>query len=583
MIVHSLRQYLPLFVALFIVLLGAGCNPALDELATMDSEVRYQAGDNKQWAQPDWDDTSWPLSPLLALPDDPQVLWIRFDVPVQSVETLGISAAGAVAREIYWDGVLVGKAGSVGSDRASEIPGPIDAAFRIPDSLATPGTHLVAIRVSSFHRPESASGLLMNFVSGDYGTLKIAPLLSNGVPLLFLGGFVLVALYYAGLYAADQQRTPYLLTALLCLAVAGLLIAESWREAFGYTYDLHTIRINIIEGLTAAVGLLLSTTFAIQFDLTRKWQILAGLLTCIVLALLLIQDHETSAYTVFTISLIAALAITSWATWRKLSGARLALVGVIICFIALLFAGHDFMDGAFFPAFGILVAGLLTSVGLQTREERRRLAVARAAADRLETELLKKHLQPHFLMNTLTSIMEWVETDPAQGAKAMEALATEFRALVDISGERLIPMSRELALCNAHLKVMGFRQAIQFELEVVDVNVQDLIPPAVIHTLIENAITHNAYTEGNVTFTLTEKRAGNQIANLRTLELQTPIAPTNQETTKSAGVLPAKEGGGLRYIRSRLEEAAPGQWQLASNAQDGMWVTTIAFPTGGVL
>lgn len=554
---------------LTMLLLGTGCQSTVQNSFTSNTTTRYQQGDDIRWAQPDWDDTAWPQSQILDLPDEPRVFWMRLDIPVYETETLGLSIAGAVAREVYWDGVFIGRAGHVGSNFKSEQAGPIDAVFRIPDSLATTGQHTLAVRVSSFRRPQNTSGLLMKIVAGDYRELTTTPLRSAGIPLLFLGGFILVALYYGVLYFADRRRLPYLFTAMLCLAVAALLIAESLRTTIGYTYDLHAVRLGFIEALTIAVGVLLATTFAVQFEFPKR-RILVGVLALAAgIALMLIEDHETSTYAVFVISLATATGVTGWAFRHKKSGGFLALTGVVMCFGVLLLTGYDFMDGAFFPAFGVLMAGLLISLGLQTRAQRQRHAMALATAARLETELLKKHLQPHFLMNTLTSVLEWIETNPALGARAIEALAAELRALTDVSGEQLIPMCRELALCRTHLEVMGYRQAVQFELETAGIDTDAYIPPAVIHTLIENAITHNAYKPGKVIFTLHETRTDRQ----RQLVLSTPLAGAIRQ--------PRPEGGGLRYVRARLEEALPGRWALRSGEESGAWVTHIEISERG--
>lgn len=554
-----------------LLLFSFGCNPAPDYLWTAGVDARYHAGDDLRWAHPAWDDANWPRSTVLGLPDTLDIMWVRLDVPVLEVQTLGLDVKGAVAREVFWDGILVGKGGQVGTSAAGEQAGPIDTVFRIPDSLARPGNHLVAVRLSTFKRPPGTAGLLMHFVAGDYTSLVAAPLRAAGVPLLFLGGFVLIALYYSALYVADRQRLPYLLTAMLCLAVSALLAAESWRDTIGYTYDWHAVRIGMIEGLTAAVGCLLVATFAFQFRIPRRWTLMGGLAVAVGATLFLIADHEASTYAVFGIALVVAIGITGWALLAHQPGALLAFFGVLICLGALLVTGYDFMEKAFFPAFSVLVAGLLTSVGLQTRDERQRHAVARATAARLEAELLKKQLHPHFLMNTLTSLLEWVETDPATGARAIEALAVELRALNDISGERLIPMARELALCRAHLEVMGYRRNVQFELDAAGVDTDAFIPPAVIHTLIENAVTHNTHQSGKVIFTLRETF----LSDTRRLVLQIPLA--------EAGPASPKEGGGLRYVRARLEEAAPGQWHLLSMEIDGAWVTQIDIKSGGFI
>ncbi|GAB5536257.1 MAG: hypothetical protein Rubg2KO_25060 [Rubricoccaceae bacterium] len=550
---------------LLLSLLAVGADCAAQTV--QPTEGRFRAGDDLRWAQPDWDDGDWDRRGLLDTPDTSAVLWGRFRLQLEgAIEAPGLVVSAAAAREVYWDGVLIGRAGRVGTDRESEAPGPIDAVFSIPDSLATPGDHVVAIRFSTFRRPASAAGLLLDVEVIDVLASARSTSWAFLVPLIFLGGFLLVALYYGVLYAADRTRAPVLLTSVLCLAVALLLIAESWRTVVGYTYDLHGVRLGLINGLTWAVGVLLVATFAVQFRAPRGRRIVTALGVGAGLALLVFGDHEKGTYAVFALALAVALGLTVWAVRHRQPGAALALGGVGICAAALLWTGLDFMESAFFPAFGVLVAGLLTSLGLQTREARRQHEATLAAAARLEAELLKKHLHPHFLMNSLASVIEWVERDPAQGVQALEALADELRALGEVSGETTIPMRRELALCRAHLRVMSFRHDVQLELDVEGVALDRPIPPAVLHTLIENAVTHNAYPPGAVTLTLREDRAGDACR----LTLRAPLA--------SSTALVGPEGGGLRYVRARLEEAMPGQWALASSVEDGAWVTRIDLP-----
>jgi len=559
-----------LFHRLTILILAfalAGCAVEGDA----DSVVRYQQGDNQQWAAPDWDDSGWDEAALLSIQDATGIMWIRQSIRTKKLKTLGLSVAGVVAREVYWDGVLIGSAGRVGVDKEAEVVGPVDRVFRIPDSLSAPGQHVVAVRISNFHKPSSITGLRMAIEHGEYRDLVGGSFNTGIIPLFFLGGFILIALYYAVLFINDYRRLPYLLTSLLCLSVAGLLTAESWRPLIGYTYNYHALRISLIDVLTGIVGLLLSATFAYQFRIAKKWIVIGALAVILSLALLLIEDHETGTYVAFVFSLLSALSISGWASLRGASGSYLALTGVVICLVTLIVSGYDFMEEAFFPAFGLLIVGLLTSVSLQIREERKQHAVAVATAVRLENQLLKKHLQPHFLMNTLTSIIEWVETDPEQGAKAIEALASELRKLSDVSGNRLISMGQELALCKAHLEVMGYRHGVIFELHDEGVDKGKMIPPAVIHTLVENAVTHNAYPPGEITFMLKEFFE----ANRRHLVLETPFLGESKDRQSS--------GSGLRYVEARLQEIAPHEWKLSSGAENGMWVTHIELPATGLM
>ena len=334
----------------------------------------------------------------------------------------------------------------------------------------------------------------------------------------------------------------------------------------GYDYDLHLVRLWAVTALTCAVGWLLAAVFVVQFGVPRGRAALAALAVGVGLCVAAAGGYDGKAYAVFAVSLACALAVTGWAAVRRRPGAGWALAGVAVCLGTLVTTGFRFLDAAFFPAFGLLTAGTLAGLGLQARDERERHAASRAEAARLEAELLRKHLQPHFLMNALTSVVEWVETDPATGARALDALADELRALSEVSGERLIPMCREIELCRAHLAVMGYRRDVRFSLDAEGVDPDAPIPPAVLHTLVENAVTHNAYPPGPVTLTLREQRADG-----RRLVLRAPLAGEPRGD--------GRDGGGLRYVRARLEEAFPGRWALSSGAEGGAWVTRIDLPT----
>ena len=554
-------------LVLLVLLAGLACGVAHGQPGFDPSDVRVRVGDDARWARPDWDDGDWATRWLYSPPDTAAVLWIRQRVAVgPGARPLGIAVYAVAAREVYWDGVLVGRSGRVGADAASEVPGPIDAVHAIPDSLAGAGTHTVALRLSTFHRPSSVGGYVHGVAVGDVRALARAPLRGTLVPLLFLGGFVLVALTYGVLYAVDRRRTPYLLTALLCLAVAALLGAESWRALVGYTYDRHLARLLAVTALTCAVGGLLPTVFLVQFEAPWRRAVWAGLAVGIGLALLAPGGYDTKALGVFAVALVVALGVTVWAALRRKPGAGLALAGVAVCAAAFAATGFRFLDTTFFPAFAVLTAGLLASLGLQTRERRRQHEAALRTAARLEAELVKKNLQPHVLMNTLTSAIEWIETDPATGVRALEAFADELRALAEVAGEPAVPLAREVALCRAHLDVMGFRRDVRFALDADGVDPDATLPPAVLHTLVENAVTHNAYPPGDVCLSLREDRAGDR----RRYTLRAPVAGPAE-----AG---AAEGGGLGYVRARLAERYGDDWALASAVEDGDWVTRVTVP-----
>jgi LytS/YehU family sensor histidine kinase len=214
--------------------------------------------------------------------------------------------------------------------------------------------------------------------------------------------------------------------------------------------------------------------------------------------------------------------------------------------------------------FAFLVLFMLISLSIQTREQIRSQQSALLHSRRLEIELLKKNIEPHFLMNSLTSLMEWVERSPSKGIDFINALAAEFSILNNISSQQLIPVDQEIELCRSHLKIMGFRKDTVYRLETININTQEKIPPAVILTIIENGISHNLINNENNVFTITYCREKNN-------KIYTMFAPGE---VKDTGEIMVK-GTGIRYIEARLEESFPGKWRLTSQAVERGWETEI--------
>src|SRR3546814_9037349 len=104
-----------------------------------------------------------------------------------------------------------------------------------------------------------------------------------------------------------------------------------------------------------------------------------------------------------------------------------------------------FLDRWLYVGFSlVLILFFADHVRLHFRTVRER-DTARYAAQRLELDLLKQHLKPHFLMNTLTALAGWIEESPRTAVRMVDALADEFRTLVDVSGRALIPLERSEA------------------------------------------------------------------------------------------------------------------------------------------
>ncbi|GAA0400082.1 ATP-binding protein [Paenibacillus motobuensis] len=111
---------------------------------------------------------------------------------------------------------------------------------------------------------------------------------------------------------------------------------------------------------------------------------------------------------------------------------------------------------------------------------------------RMEAAYLQAQIHPHFLFNTLNSIMALSEVDSEKMLRLGDAFASFLRISFDFlnTGE-LVPLSHELQLVEAYLYIekerFGDRLSIVWE---VEQNIQLRLPPLSVQPLVENAVRH---------------------------------------------------------------------------------------------
>ena len=260
---------------------------------------------------------------------------------------------------------------------------------------------------------------------------------------------------------------------------------------------------------------------------------------------------------------------TALAVTRRRRGAWPALCGIVFALVCLALDPPWFLDRGFYFAVDALMACLLVGHLLVWRDETTAHERALARSARFEAELLKRHLQPHFVMNTLTAIGGWIEEDPPTAVRMIDALSTELRVLIGVADRKLIPMAEELRLCRAHLETLGLRRDRVYRLETEGVDETEFLPPALIHTLLENAVTHAPGHESEIVLRLTAVRHGERSRYTFT----SPLGPAASKE--------AHGGTGTRYITARLREAWGEDWSLTQEAVGDRWRVEIDVPRSG--
>jgi hypothetical protein len=153
------------------------------------------------------------------------------------------------------------------------------------------------------------------------------------------------------------------------------------------------------------------------------------------------------------------------------------------------------------PMLGLvaMLAFLLSSavhyVGIaitQARAAERRALELQVAARDAELRTLRAQIDPHFLFNTLHSISGLTMADPAAARRMCVLLGDFFRASLRLGQRETIALGEELALIDGYLSIEQVRLGSRLRVErAVDDGAREaLVPPLLLHPLVENAITH---------------------------------------------------------------------------------------------
>lgn len=549
------------------------------------SAFKFQIGDNPDWAKKEYDHSQWPVYDVNTPTHVDGILWLRLPIHIGIKNGVNNGKANAksakpnlfpqaivitslMSYELYLDGHFVMSNGVVAQEKSNEVRGLRQARTIIPKHLITDGEHVFALRISAHHLEkrnryyEHMNLLLKSLLISNYtGGSQINHLGKFMVLLVSVVSLVL-GCYFVVLWFNDRDKKAFGLLAGLCVcfAMVGILNDKQliWLYNYPYDWDFYRWCITLLFG--NPVIFLMPTAFLYLFDIEDKTRWFYWILATVVVCLVFSEPEFYGAWVLFS-SLILSLLVHVDALRQKKDKALLSLFGLILCtFVSLI--DYDY----FFSAFIVLVILLLTRTAVLQRRQTELLAQTRLQAIQLEAELLRKNIQPHFILNSLTSLMEWVETEPEKSIDFIADLADEFRLFSEVASQSLIPASKEIDICKKHLSIMAFRLYGQFNLTSSGIVGDEQVPPAIFHSLIENAFSHNNYANLTVDFSLSRTVDSH---NIRWC-LAVPVSEMPHSDFKRIGA-----GFSTSYVESRLQQSFPDQWQVLTEQTNGQWITRI--------
>lgn len=475
-----------------------------------------------------------------------------------STQLLVLSALAA--SELWLDGDRIGNNGQPARQARGERAGDIDFAIHLTPQQLAMGKHHLRLLLSTQQVPAHLASPFYALYLVDRQDYRAALAWYRLPPLLLAGALGAVALLFLALTALYQRQRHWAMFAALCLVAALLLVAELWRSLNGYAYPWHMPRLYAVSALTWLFSALLPLYFYTAYRLPR-WPLAAAvLLACIALAGALPTHFDARCWWMFLTGLAASLALNLIAVWRRLPGSRSGTLIALASCALLLLTGSQFAEGGFALVVCFLLLPLCAQLLAQLLRERGKAA----RAQQLENQLLRKSMQPHFLMNSLSLISELNAQSPQAAETFIEALGAELRMLNEFAQQPSIALTQELALCQNYLSIMGTRLQQPCGLQLDGEAAGITVPPAMLLTALENAFSHNRYRHGAAFILRIAQHAQTQVLTL--------LLPEGEARPHTGS------GVGEQYIRASLHAVFGDAAHYANEQHQAGWRLTFTLP-----
>jgi signal transduction histidine kinase len=198
--------------------------------------------------------------------------------------------------------------------------------------------------------------------------------------------------------------------------------------------------------------------------------------------------------------------------------------------------------------FAIAAITYTIEIHSRLRAEEERSARARALQAEAELGALRAQLNPHFLFNTLHTLVQLVREDPARAERAVEQLGDLLRYALRVQGEARDEgtFAEEWKFVEDYLALEHLRlgERLRLECDVRPETFPCVVPVFCLQPLVENAVKHG----------IAPRAEGGTIAIAARVDdghVELRVADDGPGARDEA--LRASPGMGLRLVRQRLE------------------------------
>jgi len=202
-----------------------------------------------------------------------------------------------------------------------------------------------------------------------------------------------------------------------------------------------------------------------------------------------------------------------------------------------------------------------------------RLGLLALQADRAEAELmrLRTQIEPHFLFNTVATVVQLVRTDAVAAHRTLARLIDYMSASRGHMRREETTLAEELRLTEGYLEIQRLRMEsrLRYAIDVAPELRGNRVPPAALLTLVENAIKHG----------LAPRKLGGMLRIAAHREdgwLIVSVADDGIGLRTTSG-----RGSGLANVRARVHGLyGADAWLRLASAAEGGTTATLRLPAG---
>ena len=232
--------------------------------------------------------------------------------------------------------------------------------------------------------------------------------------------------------------------------------------------------------------------------------------------------------------------------------------------------------GLFYAALTIALMQFRRNLLIRKNEELKTLAQQERLAHQLteaKLRLMQAQVEPHFLFNTLASVQHLAEAQSPAAARLTSQLIGFLRGGLSGLRDESSTLAQEFFMVESYLNIMKTRmdERLEFSLDLPPALASENMPPAMLISLVENAIKHGLEPQpsgGRI-----DIAAHKDVNGLLVIR----VADTGLGALHASG---KDEGVGLSNIRERLHAIYGDRAALvvADNVPTG-FIATLSYPT----